>query len=258
MGVFPRGAVLMAAPSQMHSLGVTVTINGPIWSSEYGKGRLVDGTLDQPCRCAWPTVQIMLDLGQNRTPNLVGVLNHNIDPGRVIGVTNNVGLARGFGARDPNCWLDLRGFPSTARYWTFAINNTSVPVSIGEIVIATATEFCHGLWDGEPGFTEKLAYPGFRDMTEYRKNYVSTSGAVVRTADPSVRLEEADRVKLAAIFTEVLSITGRRALIVPSTRVNDIWLCDLPTVEEATFEDPQLRTLTLPLYEVVGAVLNGR
>ena len=92
--------------------------------------------------------------------------------------------------------------------------------------IATATEFRHGLWDGEPGFTEKLAYPGFRDMTEYRKSYVSTSGAVVRTADPSVRLEEADRVKLAAIFTEVLSIKGRRALIVPSTRLNDIWLCD--------------------------------
>ena len=50
MPVFPPGAVLMAAPSQMHSLGVTVTINGPVWSSEYGKGRLVDGTLDQPCR----------------------------------------------------------------------------------------------------------------------------------------------------------------------------------------------------------------
>ena len=116
----------MAAPSQVHSLGAPVTLNGPVVSSEYGRARLVDGSLDQPCRMGWGTVQITLDLRQTRTPNLVGVLNHNIDFDRVIGVTNEAGLDRGFGARDPNCWIDLRGFPTTARYWTLAINNNSI------------------------------------------------------------------------------------------------------------------------------------
>jgi len=248
----------MAAPSQVHSLGAPVTLNGPVVSGEYSRAHLVDGSLDQPCRMGWGTVQITLDLQQTRTPNLVGVLNHNIDFDRVIGITNEAGLNRGFGARDPNCWIDLRGFPTTARYWTLAINENSHPVSIGEIVIATATVFGDGLWDGEPGFTEKLSYPGFRDATEYLKAYVSSSGAIVRTAEPTLTLSEADRVKLAAIFTEVMTVTGRQVLIVPSSRLNDIWLVDWPVLEEATFENPLLRTMNLALYEAVGAVLNGR
>jgi hypothetical protein len=258
MPVFPAGVVLMAAPSQVHSLGVPVTINGPVVSSEYGRGRLVDGASDHPCRMGWGTVQITLDLEQTRTPNIVGVLNHNIDFDRVIGVTNEAGLDRGFGARDPNCWIDLRGFPTTARYWTLAINSNSVPVSIGEIVIATGTVFRDGLWEGEPGFAEKLSYPGFRDETEYKKTYLSASGAVVRTAEPSLRMDEADRVKLRAITTEALGANRRRVLVVPSSRINDIWFCDWPSTEEATFENPMQRTGSLPFYEMVGSVLNGR
>ena len=60
-------------------------------------------------------------------------------------------------------------------------------------------------------------------------------------------------MKLAAIFTEVMTVTGRQVLIVPSSRMNDIWLVDWPVLEEATFENPLLRTMNLPLYEAVGA-----
>ncbi len=256
MAVFPTGVVLMAPPSQVWSLGAAITINEPVISSEYGKTRLVDGSMDVPCRCAWGTVQITLDLGQARTPNLLGIFNHNIDPGRVIGVTNTAGLNRGFGARDPNCWLDLRGFPTTARYWTIAINSNSVPVSIGEIVLATATVFSDGFWDDS--FTEHLIYPGYRDLTEYLKTYLSASGALARTADASVRVNETDRAALAAIFTEATAMNGRRVVVVPSSRINDIWYCEWPTLEEVTFENVAERTLSLPLVEQVGSVLNGR
>lgn len=255
---WPTGAVMIAPPSQVHSLGAAISVNGPIWSSEYPLRNLVDGSSDQPCRFAWGTVQITLDLGAAVTPTLVGLLNHNIDTGRVIGITNEQGLNRGFGGRDPNCWIDLRGFPTTARYWTIAINDNTVPVSIGEIVIATMTEFRHGLWEGEPGFTERLVYPGFRETTEYLKAYISTSGALIRTSEPQVRVNDDDWLQLEAIATEVLAVTGRRVLVVPSSRINDVWFCDWPTTEEVVYENPMERTLRLTLLEVVGSVLNGR
>jgi hypothetical protein len=254
--VFPPGVVLMAAPSQIHSIGAGVTVNTPVLSPDYGARCLVDSLTDRPMRSVFETVSITLDLGATYTPNLVGIIGHNIDHGRVIGVTNEDGLARGFGGRDPNCWLDLRGFPTTARYWTIFVNSNSVPVSMCEIVIATASVFSDGLWVG--GFTEKLAYPGYRDLTEYLKTYVSASGALTRTADPSLQVDEADRQQLAAIYDEVLTPPGGRVLVVPNSRLNDLWYVEWPSAEEASYPNTILRTLRLPLYEPPSAVLNGR
>lgn len=252
---FPKGVVLIAAPSQVHSLGQPVTLNCPVISSDYTVERLADGRTDRVMRAAWETMAITIDCGEPCTPNLLGVLGHNIDHGRVIGVTNDAGLARGFGGRDPNCWIDLRGFPTTARYWTVFVNVNSVPVSMCEVVIATATVFEDGFWEGE--FTEQVKYPGYRDQTEFLKTYLSASGAINRSASPNVRLSEEDRVKLAAITEEVMT-TGGRVLVVPSSLINDIWYCEWPPLEELTYPNQRLRTLSLPLYEPPSSLVNGR
>jgi hypothetical protein len=255
MAIFPSGVVMIAAPSQVHSLGAAASLNCPVVSSDYPTSCLTDGQTDRPMRASWDTMSVTLDLGGTFTPNLLGLLGHNIDHGRVIGVTNEAGLARGFGGRDPNCWIDLRGFPTSARYWTIFVNSNSVPVSICEIVIATATVFQHGLWVG--GLTEKLSYPGYRDLTEYLQTYISMSGALVRSTDTSLQVDEQDRLKLAAISSEVL-VSGGRVLVVPNSRINDIWFCEWPVIEEATYENQVLRTMGLPLYEPPASLVNGR
>ena len=253
MPLYPPGAVLIAAPSQVWSRGAAVTANAPVLSSDYGLAKLVDGSLSGATRFPFGTVQITVDLGQTRTPNLVGILNSNIDPGRVIGVTNEAGLARGFGARDPNCWLDLRGFPTTARYWTFAVNSNSIPVSLCEIVIATATVFSDGF--SENAFEENLEFPGTRNLTEYLKQYVTKSGAVKRTASLASRLSEADRAALAAITDEV-NVQGGRVVVVPDSGINDLWYVDWPLEDPTEYTNVAERRLTLPLTEQVGSVLN--
>jgi len=253
---FPRGVVMMAAPSQVHSLGKVATLNCPVISSDYPTSCLTDGKTDRPMRAAWETMAVTLDLGSAYTPNLLGVLGHNIDHGRVIGVSNEAGLARGFGGRDPNCWIDLRGFPTTARYWTVFVNVNSVPVSMCEIVIATATVFSEGLWSG--GFTEKLQYPGYRDLTEYLKTYLSASGALTRAADTTLQVDEADRLKLAAIYDEVMVSSEQRVLVVPNSRLNDLWFVEWPALEAATYPNQVLRTMNLPLYEPPTCLVNGR
>jgi hypothetical protein len=125
-------------------------------------------------------------------------------------------------------------------------------------VIATATVFQHGLWTG--GVTEKLSYPGYRDLTEYLKTYISVSGALVRSADTSVQVDEADRLALAAISDEVMATPGpgQRVLVVPNSLINDLWFCEWPVLEEATYENHVLRTQGLPLYEPPASLVNGR
>lgn len=253
MPTFPRAASLIASPSQVWSYGAAVSANAPIISAEYPRTLLVDGSVAEACRFAFGTVQITIDLGTTRTPNLVGILNSNIDTGRVVGVTNEAGLARGFGGRDPNCWLDLRAFPTTARYWTFAINSNSVPLALSEIVIATATVFVDGLF--EDGFTENLSYPGYREQTEYLKNYISASGALARSTEVRIRAAGSDRAALDAVFAEV-GVSGGRVLLVPSTRLNDIWFMEWPSSSASTFQNPHERGYGLTLPEQVGSVLN--
>lgn len=255
MAVFPRVVAMLARPSQIWSLGKTVTANAPVLSSLYPLSRLTDGSMDQPARVPYGTVQFTVDLGATRTPNLVGLLNHNIDHGRVIGVMNEAGLLRGFGARDPNCWLDLRGFPTTARYWTFAINSNSTPVSLSEIVIATADLFEDGLFEGE--FIEELEYPQQRELAEYNQQYISISGGLLRKSSASLKVNATDQAKIDAVFAEV-GVSGGRVLMVPSSRVNDIWYLDWPAESPYTYPNQTERKLPLTLQEQVGAVLNGR
>lgn len=254
MATFPPASVLIAPPSQVHSLGRTVSANAPVLSADYPLSRLVDGSLAQPARFAFGTVQVTVTT-DSVTPNIFGILNHNLDPGLVIGVTNNAGLNRGFSVRDPNCWIDLRGFSTTATSWTVVINGNSLPVSLGEIVVATGTEFPGVI---ELPFSEEIHYPGYRDRTEYQKLYLSASGAMVRRLPLQLRLSRDQFTLLDAMWEEVGTTTDARMVVVPSTRVNDIWLAELQGRSEFTFENVAEETVTFDLLEESGGVLAGR
>lgn len=253
MAIFPPATSLLAPPSAVHSNGAAVSANVPVISSEYPLSRLVDGSLSQPCRFAFGTLTITITTA-SVTPNIFGVLNHNIDPGRVIGITNNAGLNRGFSVRDPNCWIDLRGFPTTATTWVLAISSNSVPISIGEIVIATGTEFNGTI---AAPFTEDIVYPGYRDRTEYHKLYLSASGAMIRRLPLGLRITRTQWAALDTMWDEVGTTDGRM-VVVPSTRVNDIWFAEWPNRSEFTFPNVAETTVPLDLVEESGGVLAGR
>lgn len=255
MPIFPAGVTLIAAPSQIYSLGASAIATIPILSSEYPLTNLTDGSAKQPTRFAWGTGQITIDLGTTRTPKIFGVLNHNFDPGLILGVTNEAGLNRGFSVRDPNCWIDLRGFPTTAQNWTLTFNGNSHTVSIGEIVVADAYSF-----DGvvEPNFAEQIVYPGSRQKMEYAQIHQSASGAMVRSVSLALQITQAEAANLALVFAGATAGTGR-VLVVPTTRYNDLWLAEWPATSEFTYpQSVRIQTIPLQLMEETGGVLNGR
>lgn len=254
MPIFPPVVSLLAPPSGIWSLAKVVSANVPIISSDYTLAHLVDGTCTQATRFAFDTLQVTIDLGVTRTPNIFGVLNHNFDPGLVVGVSNEAGLSRGFGVRDPHCWIDLRGFPTTARYWTLSVNANSIPVSLGEIVIATGAEFS-GMVESEP--SEDVVFHGTRDTTEYGKVYLSATGALSRRTPFNLRVPQAQRAILQAIDLEV-GIMGGRVLVVPTTARNDIWFTEWPSLLEYTHADQIESSVPLDLIDESSGVVYGR
>lgn len=253
MPIFPPACSLFAPPSAVHSIGADVTANSPILSADYPLSRLVDGSMSQPCRFPFGTVQIMISTS-SITPNIFGVLNHNLDPGLIIGVSNNAGLNRGFSVRDPNCWIDLRGFPTTAATWTLIINGNSLPVSIGEIVIATGSEIKGSI---EAPLKEEIFFPGYKDELEYQKVWLSASGAMVRRLPLPLVLTREEYAILDPMLDEI-GVSGGRLIVVPSTLVNDIWFAEIQNRNDFTFRNPAEVSVNMELVEESGGVLAGR
>ena len=120
MPVFPSSTVLIAPPSQIWSRTAGCTMQNPKLPY-YPAAQAVDGAPDSYARSLFGTDTVALDLVVARTPNVFGVLAHNIDWGLVCGFQASAAadfsgllLDRGAAARRPNFWLDLRGFPTAA------------------------------------------------------------------------------------------------------------------------------------------------
>ena len=225
MPTFPRVRSLIVPPSQWWSRSATPSLlSNSLYNDRFSLAALTDGSVRPVTKLLYGTGTIRLDLGTPRTPNIFGVLAHNFDYGSVLGVENDAGLSRGFGARDPNCWIDLRGFETTAQYWDLLFSGHTRGAGMGEIVIATGWEF-EGIF--RVPFTEQVQYWQERDETEYRKAFISASGSMTRAMPMQMTLVPEDVVKVTQIFDEA-AIYGNRILIVPDTRRNDIWLAEWP------------------------------
>jgi hypothetical protein len=233
MPTFPTVRSLVVPPSQWWSLGKTVTLlSNTLYNQRFPTDALTDGSVWPVCKLTYGTGTIRVNTEQTRTPNIFGVLAHNADLGAVFGVTNEAGLSRGFGARDPNCWIDLRGFPTTAQYWDLLFNGLTRGFGVGEIVIATGFEF-DGVFDVP--YEEQVRYWQERDETEYGKLYIAASGSMTRTCSLRMTLIPDYAEQFAQVCDEA-GAAGTRVLVVPDTRRNDIWLAEWPSARAFRYE----------------------
>lgn len=229
--------------------------------TSYPASNAVDGMADSVTRSYYTTDALAIDLGVARTPNLFGVIHHNIDYGRVCAfqASSSAGfgvldLNRGAAARDPSFWLDLRGFPATSRYWRCGVNANSVALSLGEVVIAQAFAFSGILVDPP---TEDIYAYSERATLEYGKVTISSTATVQRATTLTLNLTAADLVLFEQVCDEVGALTSECVIVVPDTRRNDIWFVEWPPqrdIEYSVSDRDQIR-VSLPLVEQPGGVL---
>ena len=224
MPVFPSVRTLIVPPSQWWSRDAVASLVSGEVASGYSPAALTDGSVWPTCKTQYGTGRMRVNLGAAREANILGVFGHNFDEGSVLGTSNEAGLLRGFGARDPNCWLDLRGFLTTAQYWDVFFSEQSRGGTIAEIVVATGFEFEGVLL---APLDEQIRYWQERDQTEYGKSYIAASGSMTRTMPLRMRLTPDDQGLFAQVVDEA-SIQGARIVMVPDTRRNDIWLAEWP------------------------------
>lgn len=259
--MFPPAKSLIAPASQVWSHDSAASLQAPM--TYYPAGNLIDGQSSVVARSQYGTDNAIIDLGLPRTPNIFGVIGHNIQYNLVCGfrASASVGMGsllldRGAAARKPNFWLDLRGFPATAQFWQFYVNANPRPISLGEIVIATGFEF-DGDIIGE--IEENIVFPQERAELEYGQIALSASGSLVRQMQLRLSLTDTDKAHLYQISAEAGDATGipRPVIVVPSTHRNDIWYVEWPEIYEEDFtvgETDKIEvTLTLR-EEAVGAI----
>lgn len=232
--MFPPGKTLIVPPSQVWSRSGTAALGAP--RTNYPAANLVDGSSASAGRSTSTSDAASITLPGAQTPNIFGIISHNITYAQVCGFRTLSGdaLHRGAGARRPNFWLDLRGFPATSAAWQFYVNANARPISIGEIVIATGFEF-DGDIVNEP--EETITFPQERAALEYGRLAISSSGSLLRRMRLHLSLTAADKTNLLQISTEAGGTAGppERVIVVPSTHRNDIWFVEWPEIYEEDF-----------------------
>lgn len=253
MPVFPKTVSLIAPPSNVWSNGQIPTATSPVLTADYKLGNLTDGTVRTVTRFAFGTFQITVTLASPQTPNIFAILNHNLDPGLVVGVSNGAGFSRGFSVRDPNAWVDVRDAPASAT-WTLSINANSIPVTIGQLIVATGI-LLDGQVSSEP--QEEITFPSYRERTEYGKLYLSASGVMARRMAFNLVATETNRAALATINAQV-GVNGGCVVVVPVSNRNDVWFTEWANLLELTRLNPLQTGVGLDLVEQSGGVLYGR
>lgn len=259
MAVFPAVKTLIVPPSQLWSRGKTVTIGGAA-KANYGPSRATDGYSGRATRSEYETDHWIVDLTVARTPNIFGIIHSNIERGLVCAFHAAASLSfspllldRGAAARYPNFWLDLRGFPPTARYYRFGANSNDKPVSLGEIVIATGFEF-EGILQELP--TEQVQFWQERALLETGKIALSASGAHTRALELRLEMTADDVTNLEQVFTEAAA-SADPIVVVPDTRRNDIYYVHWPELRELRYERSDIAEVstTLSLVEASAGVI---
>jgi hypothetical protein len=89
---------------------------------------------------------------------------------------------------------------------------------------------------------------------EYGQTYRSASGAVVRKLDLNLTLMQ-EQVAAFHTLYQTANNMGGRMVVVPDSRVNDIWFAEWPSLQETTFEESYLvGTHKLTLVEEMSGV----
>lgn len=250
-GPFPTVASLIVRPAQNLSRGKTITVSASTPLTLYPAENLVDGSTDSVFRVSETAVTFKVDLGGSVTPALLGLCNTSLDEGLLIGVTGSLNadlsspvLSVEFAARTPNCWIDLRG-GAAMRYVRLTITGNSHPVTIGELVVATATVLDGAIDAGHEALMQSYHERSFTDAGVVSK---VSAGVNTRALKVSVVLTETERAAVEAVFDDA-GLTGERMFFIPDSRDNDLWMVDLPAVREITRLNQRESALTLELVE---------
>lgn len=259
MAVFPATRTLIVPPSQLWSRGKTVTMAGAA-KTNYPASNATDGYSGRATRSEYVTESWIIDLTTARTPNIFGILHSNVTRGLVCAFQAASSLSfspllldRGAAARYPNFWLDLRGFPPTARYYRFGVNSNAKAVALGEIVIATGFEF-EGTLQSLP--SENVRFWQERALLETGKLAISASGAHTRALELQLEMTADDVTNLEQVFVEAAD-SADPIVVVPDTRKNDIYYVHWPEQRELRYERSDIAEIrtTLSLVEASAGVI---
>lgn len=250
--LFPVVRTLVCKPSLYYSEGRTPTYVSGTGLTNYPAAQMTDGSLQVAARIAETTLQFTLDLGSLVTPNFIGFFNTNIDEGLVVqveGASNssftNAELRAGVAARQPNFWLDLRGFNVSVRYIKVTVTGNSRAVAIGEFIVGAA-DIYNGVIDA--GHEVDIKAWQERHATDYGVAARVISGSISRTLNVSLLIVEEERTTLEAAL-EHAGLNGGRVVVVPTTNDNDIWLCEMGVLREIVRRNHRESVVRLELLE---------
>lgn len=213
---------MIAGPSQLLSLGKSVTISGASAVTNYDDLTvLTDGFVKDVVKLD-AAGTFIIDLGANVTPNLVALANHNFTSIRLrfstsIALTSPVIDHTFYGAKRV-AMLDLRGFTfSAARYMAVTPGNSD-PL-LGEFLVADAV-----LFDGPiTEMTGPTYSPQIVKTSGYGSVEVVRSGVLHRSLD--VGFVFASDIDTFLGIMEECGLTGSNFLFVPeSLRQEAFWV----------------------------------
>jgi len=257
---FPPVRTFIVHRSNWYSRTASVSlVSGTLFSSEYPLSNLLDGLTGPVTRFATTSVRLTVTLVGTQNTNILGLLNHNLDPDLLIQpYVNGVALDRTFSVAYPNCWIDLRGFDDplatgiAASSVGFSVSGNSRPIAISEVVVAGAYLFNGTI---EPPLNYSFDFKTVRRRTEYGALLEAGSGVVGRQMPLNLRVNLTELGYLQSIWDDV-GEHGEFVPVVPTTRVNDIWCVRWPATRAMTYPlDGQYVKVPLTLIEEPGGVL---
>ena len=252
---FPLARTFILDPDNWHSLNGVVSLpaGALLDAAEYPLDHLIDGSIGPVTRFSTNAVRIVITLTGALPVNMLGVMNHNLDPQLLIQPEiDGVPLSRTFGVQYPHCWLDLREFASTATQVGITIAGNSRPISLSEIVVGSAT-----LFEGtiEVPFPEALSGHTTRARTEYGILLEASSGALRRTLRLRLVLNPSEQAVLRTIWTHAKE-DGLPVIIAPTSLRNDVWALPLQGLRVFEYGESLLRgTVQIEALEMLGGVV---
>lgn len=264
--MFPPARSFVLGPnnwySRTHLSAIAATV-GSVYSGDYPLSNLVDGRAGPVCRFATLSAGVRLTFDAEYEFNFLGLFNHNLDPQLLIEVrADGVLLPRTFGVQYPHCWVDLRGFgddPTNAEGGLLAttleirVYGNSRPVAFSELAAGAAYTFNGTI---EVPYHSTFLSAQSRNYTEHQKTLSWASGVVTRTQRLQLQVSAAEYAQLETVHAWA-GESASKVIVVPSTRINDIWLVHWPTVLAGvhTLSDLQL-AVSLDLAEEAGGLTN--
>jgi hypothetical protein len=252
---FPPVRTLIMAPAQWASIDAFQSIEATVGTlydeTEYPLLNLVDNKTQAMCRFATVSAGIKVTFGDPRPLKILGLFNHNLDPHLLIEVyVDDVLLPRTFGVQYPHCWIDLRGFSDTPTDAEASLTATTVEVRVyGNSRPVALSEFAAGdayIFDGlmEVPFPEVYGTTQQRVYTDAQVTKTWGSGAHVRLLTLQLQVSADALPDLQAVMDAVEE--DERVIVVPSSRINQIWLAHWPAQLNRTYTASD-RVLAVPL-----------